>query len=290
MNDPKIPKILEQIRKQLLDIVPAVEKLIEAGQERQQFTRQQCIRQLPQLATVDDPKCFQDLGMRDRFLPARHDLVQQAQAVAHASAGFPRDHIQALRADFNPLPATDRRQMARDGRYANPSEIEALATRQDGDRDFMRFSGCEHEYYMGGRLFQGFQQRIESRRAEHMNFVDDINFVRAVGRHVFDVLTQLSDLIHTVVGRTVDFVNVYCMAGRNVLAGTALVAGGGGRFRLTIQCLGQNARNSGLARSPRAGEKQCMRHPPGGNRVSEGAGDMLLLENVRKALRPVFSG
>ena len=58
---------------------------------------------------------------------------------------------------------------------------------------------------MAGRLFEGFQQGIECRCTEHVNFIDDVNFVCAVGRHVFDIVPQFPNLVDAVVGGTVDF-------------------------------------------------------------------------------------
>jgi len=55
-----------------------------------------------QLAAVDDPR-FPGRRVRDRFLPAADDLVQQAQAVAHAPARLPGDQLQALFADRDVL-------------------------------------------------------------------------------------------------------------------------------------------------------------------------------------------
>jgi len=46
-----------------------------------------------------------------------------------------------------------------------------------------------------------------------------------VGGHVLDVLPQLPDLVHAVVGGAVDFVNIYRIPGRNLAAGAAIVAG-----------------------------------------------------------------
>jgi len=111
LNDPEIPEIFEQIGEKLLDIVAAVEKLLQAGKERQRLPRQHGCRQLMQLAAVDHPQGFQDVGVRDRFLPAADDLVQQAQAVAHAPARLPGDQFQALFTDRDVLLAADGRQV-----------------------------------------------------------------------------------------------------------------------------------------------------------------------------------
>jgi hypothetical protein len=108
--------------------------------------------------------------------------------------------------------------------------------------------------------------------------------------HVLDVLPQLSNLIDTVVGGAVNFVDIDGVARGDIAAGTALVAWDGWGFRTAVKGFGQYARDRGFAGSPGAGEKKRVRHPSGGDRMTERAGDVLLLKNLRKALRPVFSG
>ena len=82
----------------------------------------------------------------------------------------------------------------------------------------MRFGSGEFKEDMGRRLFQGFQQGVEGRLGQHVYFINDVNFVGAVGRHELDVAAQLPDLIDAVVGGPVDFVNVGGVAGGDLQA------------------------------------------------------------------------
>ncbi len=58
--------------------------------------------------------------------------------------------------------------------------VEALAARQDGDRDLAHLGGGEDELHMLGRLFQRFEQAVEGGLRQHVHFVDDVDLVAAI--------------------------------------------------------------------------------------------------------------
>jgi hypothetical protein len=63
-------------------------------------------------------------------------------------------------------------------------QLMALAAGKNRNGNFVGFGGSEKEHHMGRRFLQGFEQGVESGNAQHVDFIDDINFVTAVGRHV----------------------------------------------------------------------------------------------------------
>ena len=56
-------------------------------------------------------------------------------------------------------------------------KAEVLAARADGLRNVFRLGGCHHEDDVIGRLFQRFQQGIESRIGDLVGFVEDVDLV-----------------------------------------------------------------------------------------------------------------
>ena len=56
-------------------------------------------------------------------------------------------------------------------------EVEALAARQDGDRDLVRLGRREDELHVRRRLLQRLEQGVERLRRQHVNFVDDVDLV-----------------------------------------------------------------------------------------------------------------
>ena len=72
----------------------------------------------------------------------------------------------------------------------------------------MHLGGGKYENHMGRGLFKGFQKRIESSDGEHMHLVDDIHTVFCAGRSEISLLTQITDIVNTVVRCGVNFNNV----------------------------------------------------------------------------------
>ncbi|GAI32076.1 unnamed protein product, partial [marine sediment metagenome] len=56
-------------------------------------------------------------------------------------------------------------------------EIEALATGEDGERYLVGLGGRQHEHNVGRRLLQGLEESIGSGLGEHVDLVDDIDFI-----------------------------------------------------------------------------------------------------------------
>ena len=76
-------------------------------------------------------------------------------------------------------------------------EVEALAARDDGRRDLVWFRGSQHEDNVWGWLFQCFEQRIERRIGEHVNFVNDIKLDTGLAGSKTHFLTQVTNVIYT---------------------------------------------------------------------------------------------
>src|SRR5207244_12382778 len=55
-------------------------------------------------------------------------------------------------------------------------------------------------------------------------------------------------------------------------------------WRLAVQCLGQDARGRGLARSPRPAEEVRVGHAAVADLVSQGPGDVVLAPNLAESL------
>ena len=94
--------------------------------------------------------------MRDR-------LIEQRQRVAHRAFGGAGDQRERFRLDRDRLPWRRCLEMRDQHVRLDAAQIEALAARQDGDRDLADFGGGENELHVRRRLFQRLQQRVEGR-------------------------------------------------------------------------------------------------------------------------------
>ncbi len=52
---------------------------------------------------------------------------------------------------------------------------------------------------MGRRFFEGFEQGVPGSGGEHVNFVDDIDFVFAASWGVEDIIADFSDIVNAVI-------------------------------------------------------------------------------------------
>ena len=126
----------------------------------------------------------------------------------------------------------------------------------------MGFSGRQHEHNMGWRLFQCFQQRIEGFVGQHVNFINDINFVAGLRRRKLDILTEFADFVNSTVGSGVNLIDIHRRAIIDQITGTAMIAGSGCRSCFTVQRLRQYFGCTGFACAPRTGEQIRMGNPP----------------------------
>ena len=57
------------------------------------------------------------------------------------------------------------------------AQVEPLAARQDGDRHLVHFGRGEQEFHMRRRLLERLQERVERALRQHVDLVDDVDFV-----------------------------------------------------------------------------------------------------------------
>ena len=86
----------------------------------------------------------------------------------------------------------------------DPAEIVMLAAGENRRRNFVDLGCRKDKHDMGGRLFQCFEQRIEGRIRQHVDFVDDVDAVLPTKRGELDVLSDLAHIVHARIRRAVD--------------------------------------------------------------------------------------
>src|SRR5467141_3045332 len=142
--------------------------------------------------------------LRDVSGAVRDRLIEERQGVAHAPARTLRQQPERPGFGGNLLLSEYGLQVSRDRRRRHLLQVELQAAREHRHRDFLGIGRGENELDVLGRLLQGLQHRIEGRRGEHMDFVDDVYLEPPAGRHVHRVLQELAHLVHFGVGRRVD--------------------------------------------------------------------------------------
>ena len=149
----------------------------------------------------------------------------------------------------------------------------------------MRVSSCQNKNYVSRRFFQSFQKCIESFRCQHMHFVDDVNFVPAIYRSKSKLLPQSFYFFNTTIGSCVDFKHVHGSACSNTLTVYALTTRMCSRSLVTIKCLSQNARCTGLACTARSSKKISVSNPATCQCIGQSSFYSLLSHKSIKILR-----
>mgnify|MGYP006969180271 CR=1 FL=1 len=96
------------------------------------------------------------------------------------------------------------------------------------------------------RFFQGFQKRIERGRGQHVYLVDDEHALFALGRRISNILADITDVVNTVVGGSVQLRDIQDRALINAAAGVAAVAGGAVHRIFAVDGLRQDLCRGGL--------------------------------------------
>src|SRR5207247_1939613 len=88
-------------------------------------------------------------------------LVEQRQRIAHAALRGSADDVERTGLDLEMLALADVEQACAHHLGRDALEVIALATREDGDGNFVRLRRGENELQVRRRLLQELQQRIE---------------------------------------------------------------------------------------------------------------------------------
>jgi hypothetical protein len=107
--------------------------------------------------------------------------------------------------------------------------------------------------HVGRGFFKDFQKRVEGRIRQHVDFIDDIYLVGAVGRHVFRIFPQFPDVFNLVVGCAVYFQDIDGISFGYFNTRSALIAGKGGTAA-AVCCICQYPGNGGFSCPARPGQ------------------------------------
>ena len=128
-----------------------------------------------------------------------------------------------------------------------------------------------------------------------MHFVDHEDLEAALHRLVNRLLQQALHFVHTPVGSSVELGVVHKAAGVDVAAGLTHTTGLGRDAALpvgalTVERLGQDTRDGGLADPPGAGEEVGVVQALLGERIGEGLDHVLLPHHFGERARAILAG
>ena len=116
-----------------------------------------------------------------------------------------------------------------------------------------------------------------------MHLVDDVDAIAPALRRILDLLAQVADLIHAVVGRRVDLDDVQAVFRLQRLAGGARAAGLPALGPLAVDGPGEHLGRRGLARAAAAAEQIGVGDAAGLHLIAQRGDDVFLPDEVVEA-------
>ena len=148
----------------------------------------------------------------------------------------------------------------------------------------MRLGRGQDEDGVRRRLFQSLQEGVPGLVAELVGLVDDVHAIRRLVRSVADLFAQIANVVHAAGGGSV---NLDQVQGPTLSGGDAQRAGVAWVAICDVGAVDgteQDAGGAGLAGAARAGEEIGVRWAAELDRVAQGAGDVLLADDLFEPL------
>ena len=279
-----------QSRTEMKCVEPFGKNLVKLEQRRAVISRQKSVHKIETVVIVKHIEVLQNLLVLHIGPAERHRLVEDRKCVTHSPVGFLRYHVQGLIVNIHTLLPRYHPEVADDVRHRDPVEIVGLTTRKDRRQNLMLLSRRKNEYGVCRRLLQRLEEGVERRRGEHMHLVYDVNAVLSHLRRNLHLVHQVLDVIHTVVGRGVQFVNTIGPPLLEGPAGLTLTARLHIRRRIgAVDGLCEYPGRGRLPHSARPAEQVGVRQFPPDDGVLQGLGDVVLTDKGLERVRTIFS-
>jgi len=135
-------------------------------------------------------------------------LIEDGEGIAHGAISLLGNDVQCFNLIINAFSFGNVLEVLNGVLNPYPVEVENLATRQDGGKNFMLLGGGHDENGMGWRFLECFQKGVESACGQHVHLINDVNAVFPnLGRYA-NLLNKLADTLYGVIGGSVEFVDV----------------------------------------------------------------------------------
>ncbi|VUD69780.1 hypothetical protein MET9862_00338 [Methylobacterium symbioticum] len=222
-------------------------------------------------------------------------LVEEGERVAHRTLGGAHQGAERLVLDRDALRSADALEMGGEHVGLDAAQVEALAAREDRDRDLADLGGGEHELGVRRRLLQGLQEGVERLLREHVDLVHDVDLVAGRDGGVADAVDDAAHVVDAGMRGGVHLQHVHVPGFHDRLAVQAEFRhrhGGAGIGRAgteIVQPAGEDARRGGLADAAHARQHPGLRDAAGCESVAQRAHHGALADQVVEILGPVLA-
>ena len=138
-------------------------------------------------------------------------------------------------------------------------------------------------------FLQCLKQGIKGSRRKHMHLIDDIHLIITLCRTIGHFLTDLTDIIHAIVGCGIDLDHIHGSSCLDCSAHLTFVAGTSIDRMLTVHCLRQNLRHRCLTGTSRPAEQIGMSDTAGIDLICQRCHNVILPFDISKIIRSELS-
>ena len=176
------------------------------------------------------------------------------------------------------------------------AQIKALAAGQHGDRHFANLCGGENKLHMGGRLFQRFQQAVESRFGKHVHLINDKHLIAGTCRTILHAFDNVTNIVNARMAGRVHLDHVHMARfhnglavlakGRHVHRWCALIT----IHRFIVKAARHNPRRGGFAHPAHPCQHIGLGNAPLGKGIGQGFDQRRLANQIIKGGGAIFAG
>lgn len=131
-------------------------------------------------------------------------LFEERERISESSSCDPRDELESFLLCYDFLLFADELEACDDVFFRDFPKVESECTRTYGLRNLLDLSRREDEFHMRRRFFERLEERIKCSRREHMDLVDDVDFIFSLIGFESGLFDEITDILDAVIARSVD--------------------------------------------------------------------------------------
>ena len=272
----EVAQVVGPARNEVMGVESARHDVVEQQHGARNVAGKRLVRQSEVRVVVEHVQLLRDRLVREVLAGKSDELVKHGQGVAKGPVCFLGDDVERFFLGTHPFLRRDVLQVRHGVGHSDAVEVEDLAARQNRRENLVLLRGGQNEHRVRGRLFKGFQERVERRLAQHVHLVDDVHLVFALLRRDANLIHDAADVLHLVVGGRVKLKHVE-------------------RHRLVLHVkpidgTGKNPRRRGLPHPARPAEQIGLCNLPRRNALLQRLRDARLPHHGIPGLGPIFAG
>ena len=180
---------------------------IESKHRCRVISLEECIHQREAILIIKHIQVTKHILILHISTAERHSLVKDRKSVTHGTICLMSNHMKRLIVNGDSLARSHHSKILHDVLDSDSVEVICLTSRKDSRKNLMFLSCSKNENRMCRRFLERLEECIECSLREHVHLVDDIDAVSAHLRRYAHLVHQSLDILDTIVGSGIKFMN-----------------------------------------------------------------------------------